>query len=183
MLPLNVSRVAEPSREMAVAADVRRTVERAITRAVVAHALWSPGARLVVAVSGGADSLCLLGTLLALRERGHRLAPGELIVAHLDHGLRGEESREDARSVKRLAADLGVPCVIEEANATYSAELRIGLEDWARRTRYTFLRRVAAERPDRDDSAALAARQRTSGPAWHGPATRGDRPPTARRDA
>jgi tRNA(Ile)-lysidine synthase len=145
MLPLNVSRVAEPSREMAVAADVRRTVERAITRAVVAHALWSPGARLVVAVSGGADSLCLLGTLLALRERGHRLAPGELIVAHLDHGLRGEESREDARSVKRLAADLGVPCVIEEANATYSAELRIGLEDWARRTRYTFLRRVAAE--------------------------------------
>ncbi len=128
-----------------MAADVRRTVERAITRATQRHALWTPGARLVVAVSGGADSLCLLGALLALRERGHRLAPGELIVAHLDHGLRGEESREDARYVQRLAADLGVPCVIEEANAAYSTELRIGLEDWARRTRYVFLRRVAAE--------------------------------------
>ena len=41
--------------------------------------------------------------------------------------------------------DLGVPCVIEEANTTYSTALRIGIEDWARRTRYAFLRRVAAE--------------------------------------
>ena len=70
---------------------------------------------------------------------------GELIVAHLDHGLRGDESREDARYVQRLAANLGLAYVAEETNATYSTELRIPLEDWARRTRYAFLRRVAAE--------------------------------------
>src|SRR6185312_11091167 len=119
-----------------------RTVERTIARTIQQHALWTPGARLLVAVSGGADSLCVLGALLALREHGHRMAPGELIVAHLDHGLRGAESREDALSVQRLAANLGVPCVAEEANATYSTELRMSVEDWARRTRYAFLRRV-----------------------------------------
>ncbi len=128
-----------------MAADARRTVERAITRAVQRHALWSPGARLVVAVSGGADSLCLLGALLALRERGHLLAPGEIIVAHLDHGLRGAESHEDARFVQQLATGLGLPCVVGQPDAPYSTELHISIEDWARRMRYAFLRRVAAE--------------------------------------
>lgn len=124
-----------------MAADVRKSVERAITRAVQRHTLWTPGARLVVAVSGGSDSLCLLGALLALREGGHRLAPGELIVAHLDHGLRGEESREDARYVQQLAADLSLPCVVERVE-TASGTLS---EDSARRMRYAFLRRVATE--------------------------------------
>ncbi|HEU4783003.1 MAG TPA: tRNA lysidine(34) synthetase TilS [Ktedonobacterales bacterium] len=128
-----------------MAADARGTVERAITRAVRRHALWSPGARLVAAVSGGADSLCLLGALLALRERGHRLAPGEIIVAHFDHGLRAEESREDARFVEQLATGLGLPCAVGHPDAPYTTELHISVEDWARRARYAFLRRVAAE--------------------------------------
>ena len=124
-----------------MAADVRKSVERAITRAVGRYALWTPGARLVVAVSGGGDSLCLLGALLALRERGHRLASGELIVAHLDHGLRGVESHADADYVQRLASDLGLPCVIERAEMAPD----VFSEDAARRMRYVFLRRVAAE--------------------------------------
>lgn len=126
-----------------MAADARRSVERVITRAVRQHALWSPGARLVVAVSGGADSLCLLAALLALRARKHRLAPGDLIVAHLDHRLRGEEGRQDARFVQRLAAEVGVPFVGEVADA--QPQPGSSVEDWARRTRYVFLRRVAAE--------------------------------------
>lgn len=129
-----------------MAADVRRSVERSVARAARQYSLWSPGARLIVAVSGGADSLCLLGALLALRERGQRLAPGDLIVAHLDHGLRGEESRDDARFVQRLAADLGVPCVIETADRMERSHGgSLSSEDWARRTRYAFLRRVAEE--------------------------------------
>ena len=55
-----------------------------------------PQSRLVVAVSGGADSLCLLGLLLELQNSGHSLRLAELIVAHLDHGLRGEAGEEDA---------------------------------------------------------------------------------------
>ena len=127
--------------EMAVAGDVRMTVERAITRAARRFALWTPGARLVVAVSGGGDSLCLLGALLALRDRGHPLAPGEVIVAHLDHGLRGAESHQDARYVQRLAAELGLPSVIEQVEMAPEAFS----EDSARRLRYAFLRRVAVQ--------------------------------------
>jgi tRNA(Ile)-lysidine synthase TilS/MesJ len=139
MLPANVWREAPDAmdaEENTVAADVRRTVERAITRAARRYALWTPGARLVVAVSGGGDSLCLLGALLALRERGHPLAPGELMVAHLDHGLRGAESQEDARYVQRLAAELGLPCVIEQVemapDETASALLAMGVYLFAR---------------------------------------------------
>ncbi|HEY7339951.1 MAG TPA: tRNA lysidine(34) synthetase TilS [Ktedonobacterales bacterium] len=128
-----------------MAVDARRVVERAITRAAQRYALWTPGARLVVAVSGGADSLSLLGALLALREHGHRLAPGELIVAHFDHGLRGDESREDVRFVQQLATELGVVCVTGHPDAPYSTKLRISVEDWARRTRYAFLRQVEVE--------------------------------------
>ena len=128
-----------------MAADAQRTVERAITHAVQRHALWTPGARLVVAVSGGADSLCLLGALLALRERGHRLAPGEIVVAHFDHRLRAEESREDAQFVRQLANDLGLPYVVGHPETPYATELHVSIEDWARRARYAFLRRVAAE--------------------------------------
>ncbi|MGE5335002.1 MAG: tRNA lysidine(34) synthetase TilS [Nitrososphaerota archaeon] len=133
------------SEENAVATGARKTVERAIMRAAAQHALWSPGARLVVAVSGGADSLCLLGALLALRDRRDRMAPGELFVAHFDHGLRGEESHEDARYVERLASKLGVPAVIGRPEVPYTHNAGASIEDWARRERYTFLRRVAAE--------------------------------------
>ncbi|HEX9068521.1 MAG TPA: ATP-binding protein, partial [Ktedonobacterales bacterium] len=86
------------------ARQVRASVERMIAR----HRLWAPGARLVVAVSGGADSLCVLGTLLDLRAGKRPLAPGELIVAHLDHGLRGEAGSADATWVAQLAEELGV---------------------------------------------------------------------------
>jgi tRNA(Ile)-lysidine synthase len=127
--------------ENTVASDVRRAVERAITRAARQYALWTPGARLVVAVSGGGDSLCLLGALLALQKRGHRLAPGELIMAHLDHGLRGKESQADARYVERLASDLGLPRVIERIEVAPGAFS----EEGARKMRYAFLRRVAVE--------------------------------------
>lgn len=128
-----------------MAADIRKVVERTLARAAGEHTLWSPGATLVVAVSGGADSLCLLAALLALRERHHRLSPGALIVAHFDHRLRGDESEEDARFVERLATELRLPCVVEHARTRYSPKLRVSVEDWARRARYAFLRRVAAE--------------------------------------
>jgi len=121
-------------------------VEGAVAAAVARHGLWSPGATVVVGVSGGADSLCLLGALLALRERGHPLAPGTIVVAHLDHGMRGTQAREDARWLGELSQGLGVPCVAERLDVPALAkQQRRSLEDAARRARYAFLRRVAAE--------------------------------------
>jgi tRNA(Ile)-lysidine synthase len=100
----------------------------------------------VVAVSGGADSLCLLGLLLDLSSSGHRLAPNALSIAHLDHGIRGIAGEEDARSVAQLAALLGVPFFTERIDALELARTdRLSLEDAARRARYAFLRRIAAD--------------------------------------
>ncbi|MBO7748650.1 tRNA lysidine(34) synthetase TilS [Paenibacillus sp. MWE-103] len=68
--------------------------------------LWAPGDAVVVAVSGGPDSMALLHAL-------HRLSGPEsltLVAAHVDHGFRGEESAKEAESVRRFAASLGVPC-------------------------------------------------------------------------
>lgn len=126
--------------------DTLAQIEAAVARAVTEHALWPAGATLVAAVSGGADSLCLLGTLLALRESRHPLTPGRLVVAHLDHGLRGEAGAEDARFVAAFAAEQGLECVVERADvgALARAEHR-SIEDAARRARYAFLRRAARD--------------------------------------
>jgi tRNA(Ile)-lysidine synthase len=124
----------------------RAAIERRVAKAAQQHQLWPTEATLVVAVSGGADSLCLLGTLLALREAAQPLAPGRLVVAHLDHGLRGEEGAADAAWVAELAASLDVPCIVERVDVAARARAEgHSLEDAARHARYAFLRRVAAQ--------------------------------------
>ena len=125
-----------------LAARIESTVRRAVER----HALWSPGATVVVAVSGGADSLCLLGALDALRARGIPAAPARIVVAHLDHGLRGPVGEADAAFVAELAGMLGLECVVgREDVAALARREKHSLEDAGRRVRYAFLRRVAAE--------------------------------------
>ena len=126
--------------------DARREVTAEVARAAVDTELWEPGGTLVVAVSGGADSLCLLGALLDLRERGMACAPGDLVVATLDHGLRGAAGADDARWVAALAAKLGLRCVTGQVDTrTLARERRLSLEDAARRLRYDFLRQVARD--------------------------------------
>ncbi len=124
-----------------------QAVEEMVARAVAADALWSAGATLVVAVSGGADSLCLLGALLALQASpASPVAPGELVVATLDHGLRGAAGAADARWVAELATSLGLRCFTEQVETrAWASAQHLSLEDAARRLRYRFLRQVAVE--------------------------------------
>lgn len=123
-----------------------RIAEDAVARMVVSEAPWPAAATVVVAVSGGADSLCLLGTLVALRDMRHPNAPGDLVVATLDHGMRGQTGAEDARWVQTLAEGLGLRCVVEHADTLARARsAHLSPEDAARRVRYAFLRRVARE--------------------------------------
>lgn len=79
-------------------------VER-VAANILRYSMFGPGDRVGVAVSGGADSVCLLHVLRDLAPRWS-LA---LRVVHIDHQLRGEESRRDARFVQHLAAELGLP--------------------------------------------------------------------------
>ena len=106
----------------------------------VRHRLWKKGDRLLVAVSGGADSVALLHLLLRL---GGQLDLHPTVV-HLDHGLRGEASREDRRWVEALAARLQVPCVAARRDVGKVIE-RGGSspEEAARRVRYGFFRQAA----------------------------------------
>ncbi len=121
-------------------------IESKVRRAVERHALWPPGATVIAAVSGGADSLCLLGTLDALRLRGVPSAPGRIVIAHLDHRLRGADGGADAAFVAELAGAMGLECIVRrEEVATLARRDKRSLEDAARRARYAFLRRVAAE--------------------------------------
>jgi tRNA(Ile)-lysidine synthase len=105
-----------------------------------AKQLVSRGEKLVVAVSGGPDSVCLLYILLELREH----LDVELHIAHLDHRLRGADSAADAAYVARLARRLGLPVTVESADVqAYRKERRLSLEEAAREVRYSFLARVA----------------------------------------
>ncbi len=101
--------------------------------------------KIVVAVSGGADSAALLDALARLRER--KGLPGAIIVAHLNHQLRGAESDEDETFVRELADQLNLPACVERiAVADHARSEKKNLEATARRLRYDFLRRVAEER-------------------------------------
>ncbi len=94
---------------------------------------------MVAAVSGGADSVVLLHVLQGLSAEW-RLT---LTVAHLDHGLRRQEGREDATFVEDYAASLDLPCVVERADvAAYCRQNGCSTEQGAREVRYDFLRRV-----------------------------------------
>ncbi|MDZ4338728.1 MAG: tRNA lysidine(34) synthetase TilS [candidate division NC10 bacterium] len=116
---------------------MRDRVFPAVRRAIVTHRLLEPGEGVVVAVSGGADSVVLLHCLLRLRADWSLT----LHVAHFDHGLR-EGSHRDARFVEELATAWDVP-VTTDAWAREGGPKR-SLQAEARRARYRFLGEVAA---------------------------------------
>ena len=100
------------------------------------------GARVGVAVSGGADSIALLRLLHALREKlGVTLA-----VLHFDHSLRGAASDADEEFVSLLSGELGLPYFAERADVAAAArQNRWNIEDAARRLRYAFFDRAVRE--------------------------------------
>lgn len=89
--------------------------------------------RHVLAVSGGADSVALLRLMHSLVG-----SSPNLLVAHFNHGWRGEESDRDQSFVEQLSASLGLNCFVERATTTESRS-----EQTARRLRYEFLQKIA----------------------------------------
>jgi tRNA(Ile)-lysidine synthase len=98
------------------------------------HRMLSRDDRVLVGVSGGADSV---GLLLAMRELGYNLA-----AAHLNHGLRGQDASEDATFVTGLARRLGVPCFTDRVAV---AERGGNVEAEGRQARREFFQSVAQQ--------------------------------------
>jgi len=110
-------------------------------RATLAHhAMCVPGDHLLVALSGGADSMALLHIL-------YRLAPElglTLSVAHLNHGIRGEAADRDQLFSQRAAGSLSLPYVTRSVDVPAQArQAGVGLEEAARTARHAFLHEVA----------------------------------------
>src|SRR5215475_4046650 len=139
---------------------------------IEAHAMVPSGATVVVAVSGGADSMALLCALFQLRSVYNMT----LIVAHVNHQLRGEEAEQEALFVEQQAARLRLP--VHQARVDVKAlqhSLGISVQQAARQLRYRFLHalhqtlkatRIALGHTADDQAETLLIRLvRGSGPA------------------
>lgn len=121
---------------MTLTEQVRRTIEQ--------YRMLVPGESVVVGVSGGADSMALLHVLLELQKSG--TLPVRVLAAHVQHNLRGEESRQDEEYVRRMCREWGVELFVENADvAGEAARRRTGLEETGREIRYAFFQKIASQ--------------------------------------
>jgi tRNA(Ile)-lysidine synthase len=110
-------------------------------KAIRDHQMLQRGERVLVGVSGGADSVALLHLLLRIRDR-YEL---ELIVGHFNHKLRGEESDSDEEFVRELANRYHLSCLTECVSFAERWTSRSGnVESWARDRRYEFFSRMSS---------------------------------------
>ncbi len=110
----------------------QKNTERKVLSYCLKHTMFQKGDRVVLGVSGGADSICLLFVLLSLRE----VLGIKLHVVHVNHGLR-EDAGEDAAYVEDLCREYGILFMLEEIQLTSLAkDLKLGEEEAGRAARY-----------------------------------------------
>jgi tRNA(Ile)-lysidine synthase len=111
-----------------------------VKKTIRKYHLLNKGDRVLVAVSGGPDSVCLLSVLQMFAKE----LDLTLHIAHLNHLFRGRESADDERFVAALAQKTGIPATIEQVDVpAFCRERGISAQEGAREVRYAFLDKVA----------------------------------------
>ena len=106
-------------------------------------ALVSKGDTVLIALSGGADSVFLTHCLLSVREE-YGLT---LKAAHVEHGIRGEESLADCAFVEKLCEENGIECHTLHVNAATEAKAAgLGVEEYSRNRRYDFFDTIECDK-------------------------------------
>jgi len=139
---------------------------------IKAHGLFAPGDKVVVAFSGGADSMALVDILAKLPD-----FPLQVVIAHLNHCLRGDESEGDELFVRGVAEKYALPLVISRVDiATAAAEQGLSLEEAGRNARRSFFLEIAEKQAavavvlghHRDDQAETVLMRLVRGTAGSG---------------
>src|SRR5690554_2007053 len=111
-----------------------------IRKTIKEHNLIQDGDRVIVAVSGGPDSVCLLHALYQLKEEYNL----DLYGAHLNHNFRGMDAQIDAQYVAKLCEDLNILCFIKSMDVPkYAQEQGLSPEEAGRMLRYEFFEEIA----------------------------------------
>ncbi len=111
---------------------VKQTIER--------HHMLNPGDTVLVALSGGADSMALLNVLYSLKDE-YSLT---LCAAHFNHGIRGDEAKRDEDFCVSVCREMGVELFVGCADIPALAKQKgIGVEECGRQERYAFFEHVA----------------------------------------
>ncbi|MCM8761107.1 MAG: tRNA lysidine(34) synthetase TilS [Candidatus Omnitrophica bacterium] len=111
-----------------------------VLKTVRNYELMKNGDCVMLAVSGGPDSVFMLHAIASL---GKKLGLKSLSVCNLDHGLRGKESAEDSDFVRRMANRYGLPFFHNKIKIMRSAADNLSVEELARQARYQFFKEAA----------------------------------------
>ena len=114
-----------------------------VLKTVKKYNMLSKGDRVLIGVSGGADSIALLEFFVSVKEKYDL----DICVAHIEHGIRGEDSVNDAEFVKNYCKKLGVKFYLKTIDAPNLAKkAKMGVEEYSRMARYDFFNTIECDK-------------------------------------
>lgn len=114
-----------------------------VLKTVKKYNMLSKGDRVLIGVSGGADSVALLEFFVSVKEKYDL----DICVAHIEHGIRGEDSVNDAEFVENYCKKLGVNFYLKTIDAPNLAKkAKMGVEEYSRMARYDFFNTIECDK-------------------------------------